>query len=507
MPSPNVLLPYQQRWIQDKSPIKVIEKSRRIGISWAEAADCAILAAQTGSGGSDVYYLGYNESMAQLWIEDVAFWSRHYQLAASLISEVVIVDDDKSILTFQIRFASGYKVTALSSRPNNLRGKQGKIVLDEAAFHPDLEELLKAAIALLMWGGQISIISTHNGIDNPFNQLVENIRTGKKTKYSLHRVTVDDAVREGLYKRICGRLNTEWSTFGEEAWRKELFEAYGDSANEELLCIPRSNSEIYFPSTLVEGRMSVQYSVVRLNLKDDFNAKNEFERRDEVSHWLKDNVQPLIDKLPIDMRSYYGMDFGRTNDLTSIAPILEMHNLRRYCPFIVELRNVPIRQQEQILYFIADRLPNFCGAAMDARGNGQAIAEFATQRYGSRIISVMLTPEKYRIIMPRYKTALEDNMFLMPKDADILADHRAVRLENGVPKIPDTGRYKGSDGNKRHGDSLIALAFGYYAAVEKAGITIQATNSYKDVTPRTSGRDYFPGSSLSNGRGALRNIF
>src|SRR5258708_5439613 len=32
----NVLLPYQMRWIADPAPVKVAEKSRRVGITWAE---------------------------------------------------------------------------------------------------------------------------------------------------------------------------------------------------------------------------------------------------------------------------------------------------------------------------------------------------------------------------------------------------------------------------------------------------------------------------------------
>ena len=43
--SPAVLLAYQQRWCADQSPVKVIEKSRRVGLSWGEAADSALLAA------------------------------------------------------------------------------------------------------------------------------------------------------------------------------------------------------------------------------------------------------------------------------------------------------------------------------------------------------------------------------------------------------------------------------------------------------------------------------
>lgn len=514
MQTPYLLLGYQQRWIADKSPIKVCEKSRRIGISWAEAADCALLAAETGRHGSDVYYIGYNEDMARVWIEDVAWWSRNYQLAASEMESVVIKDDDKDILAYQIRFASGNKVTALSSRPNNLRGKQGKIVIDEAAFHPELGELLKAAIALLMWGGRISIISTHDGIDNPFNQLIEEIRALKKA-YSLHTITIDDALKDGLYERICLAQGIPYTLEGEFAWRAELFKAYGDAANEELLCIPRSNSEIYFPGTLIEARMSSDYSIIRLNLANEFNLYSEFDRRKLVDDWIKDHLEPLLSIMDRNLRHYYGMDFGRTQDLSVIAPIVELAKLKRCCPFLIELRNVPIRQQEQILYFMADRLPNFTAAAMDGRGNGQAIAEFAKQRYGSRVEAVMLTAEKYRDMVPRYKASLEDGMFVMPKDADVLADHRAVKLENGVPKIPDTGRFKGSDGNKRHGDSFVALVMGYYAATEHAGVHIGQLGQAAAGSDRHTARNVFTISDAYGGkqrvptinRGNIRGLF
>ncbi|WP_237172077.1 hypothetical protein [Pandoraea norimbergensis] len=36
--APPVLMAYQQSWVADKSPLKVIEKSRRTGLTWGEAA-------------------------------------------------------------------------------------------------------------------------------------------------------------------------------------------------------------------------------------------------------------------------------------------------------------------------------------------------------------------------------------------------------------------------------------------------------------------------------------
>ena len=50
---PAVLLPYQQRWLADKAQVKVVEKSRRIGLSWAEACDSVLCAARkTAKGGT-----------------------------------------------------------------------------------------------------------------------------------------------------------------------------------------------------------------------------------------------------------------------------------------------------------------------------------------------------------------------------------------------------------------------------------------------------------------------
>ncbi|MFW8236595.1 hypothetical protein ACOID8_34120, partial [Klebsiella pneumoniae] len=90
--------------------------------------------------------------------------------------------------------------------------------------------------------------------------------------------------------------------------------------------------------------------------------------------------------------------------------------------------------------------PRFTGGAFDARGNGQYLAEVAMQRYGaSRIQQVMLSEGWYREHMPPVKAALEDGTLDgLPRDADILADLRAVQVIKGVPRIPET-RTTGED--------------------------------------------------------------
>ncbi|MBF0309474.1 MAG: hypothetical protein HQL56_08105 [Magnetococcales bacterium] len=462
-PPPPVLLPYQQRWCADPASVKVIEKSRRVGLSWAEAGDSALLAASQK--GMDVWYVGYNKEMAQEFVRDCGEWSKHYQLAVSAIEEEHILQDgdEKSILAYVIRYASGYRVTALSSRPSNLRGKQGRIIIDEAAFHDDLPELLKAALAFLMWGGQVHVISTHNGVDNAFAELVGDIRAGKRP-YSLHRVTLDDALADGLYRRIALVTGKVWSQEAETSWREELMRSYGDAAEEELNCIPQGGGGKFLSRALIEQRMSAQTPVLRLSRDDAFGTWPEHIRQADIREWCEANLLPLLLALPAGSRAFFGMDFGRSGDLSVMAPLIQGQDLTRRPPFLVELRNIPFHQQRDILFYLADRLPGLLGGALDARGNGQYLAEVAVQRYGSRVQAVMLTEGWYREQMPPFKAALEDGTLAdLPRDADILDDLRALEMVKGVARLTDS-RQTGQDQGKRHGDAAIALALAFYAS-------------------------------------------
>lgn len=464
-----ILLPYQKRWVRDKSKLKIAEKSRRIGLTWAEAADDSLHA--SSSEGSDVWYLGYSKDMAAEFINDCGKWVGHYNLAASEMEEVLVEDGDpdKAILAYRIKFSSGYRITALSSRPANLRGKQGRVVIDEAAFHDDLPGLLKAAIALLMWGGDVRVISTHFGDDNTFNDLIGEIKSGKK-KYSLHRITIDDALKDGLYKRICQVLKRDWSEKSEAEWRQEMIDFYGDDADEELFCVPSQGSGIYFPRVLVQSCMSADIPVLTLKCKPGFEQLPELVRKQEIEDWCNDNLKPVLDALDPHFKTYFGEDFGRSGDLSVIKPLQESPDLtyREIC--LLELSNVPFKQQEQILFYLVDRLPRFTGGALDARGNGQYLAEVAMQRYGeSRIHQVMLSLQWYAEHMPKYKAAFEDKSVLIAKSADVLNDHRAVRMNKGVAKVPEGKKTKGRDGSQRHGDTAIAGALSWYAVNEIDG--------------------------------------
>jgi len=460
---PPVLLPYQQAWLADDSQLKVSEKSRRTGLTWAEASDDVLIAAAAkNAGGMNVYYIGYNQDMAIEYVEACALWARVFNRAASAVEEGLWEDDsdDKNIKTFTIKFPdSGHRIVALSSRPANLRGKQGVVVIDEAAFHDKLGELLKAALALLIWGGKVRVISTHNGDQNPFNQLINDLRSGRR-KGSVQRITFKEAVAQGLYERVCLRLGREWTKEAQDAWVQEVYDFYGDAAAEELDAVPAEGSGNWLPRALIEARTRQGIPVLRLKKDDEFKQWPSAMREAEIRDWCEEHLKPLLMDLPENLWLAFGEDFARKVDLTVIAPLIIGQDLVRRTPFVVELANVPFEQQRQILHYILDRVPRLQGGAMDATGNGAYLAEVTAQAYGGhRVQEIMLSETWYRENMPPLKAALEDGTLEIPADSFIVDDLRAVQLINGVAKVPNNSRNEG-----RHGDAAIALALAYYAS-------------------------------------------
>lgn len=469
---PSVLLKYQQELLATTALHQVViyEKSRRIGITWGVAADAVLTAASTRSArGMDVHYIGFNLDMTKEFIDTCADWAKSFSYAAGDVEEFLFKDLDehgntKEIQAFRIRFDSGFQINALTSRPRSLRGRQGYVIIDEAAFHDDLKELMKAALALLIWGGKVLVISTHDGIYNPFNEYIQAARAGRN-KYKVLRTTFDDALADGLYKRICLTTQKPYSAEGEAEWRKSIVDFYGEGADEELFCIPRMSAGKFLPSALVESRMET-IPVIHLKLDDAFVHAPEYVRQKTIEDWCVENIKPFIEAMPPDLRTHIGGDVARSGDLTVFWPLQVGDQLVRRPPFVVELKNIPFTSQRQILWYIIDRLPRFESGALDARGLGQQMAEETMQRYGSgRIQCVMTSAKWYLDALPKYKAGLEDGTQILPKDTDILSDHRIAEIINGMPQIPDA-RTKGENGEKRHGDSLIAALMAYWVSLQ-----------------------------------------
>lgn len=479
-----VLMKHQAEWCRIDAPLKGCAKGRRTGITFAEALDDTLVAAaRRTAGGMDVFYVPDTKDKG---LEFIGYCARFARVIAeaqgqglSGIEQFLFVDQDdkgntRQITAWRIRFASGFKIVALSSRPANLRGLQGKVVIDEAAFHLNVQEVLDAATALQIWGGRIVVISSHKGKKNPFNQFIRDIEAGlygPSSDAATLTVTFDDAVKNGLYERVCMVTRETPSAEGKKRWYKRIRAAYGPrkaAMREELDAIPRDGGGLVLPGVWIDAAMTDARPVLRLALDDDFAARPDHERRAWVADWIERYLKPLLQQLDPERRHVFGQDFARHRDFSVITPYEIGADRRRKVPFVIELHKVPTRQQEQILWALIDALPRFGGGAMDATGSGQTLAEYTADKYGhSRIHQVVLNRSWYGQYMPKFIGGFEDGTIDLPRDDDIANDLRAIEDSDGVSMVSKvrTADLKDPD-LYRHGDSAVALCLGWYATLE-----------------------------------------
>lgn len=475
---PEVLLEYQSRAISlldgtAMERVLFIEKSRRIGMTWGLAAYAVLRAGRDRTaGGMDVMYISYSQEMTREFIDACAMWAQAFSVAADEADEVLFDgggEGEKAIQAFRIRFASGFEVMALSSAPRSLRGKQGVVIIDEAAFVDDLAELLKAALAFLMWGGQVVVCSTHDGSDNVFNQYVQDI-LGGRSKYAHMRVDLDDALMAGLFQRICLKQGAEWTPEAEANWRQEIIDFYGGSADEELFCVASQGSGTWLPAPLIEARMTAEGHVLRLELPNDYLHLSEQKQAELMAPFLK-NLEAVLATIDLECDYSFGFDFGRVSDLSTVSLLAIKQRLKRSEKLSVEMRNVPGDEQKLVVSKILERVRSrLVGAAFDATGMGWTVAEDMGRKFGLRedpegsglVMAIKFTEEWYRLQMPPLKTAFEDDQIEIIPDAEHITDLRMIKLIRGIPRVPNVR--EGEKGKKRHGDYGIALALAHYAS-------------------------------------------
>lgn len=477
-----VLMAHQREVVKLQRSIVAVPKGRRTGITFAVMLRKTLVAAASKvAGGDNVYYIGDTREKG---LEAIGYVAKFAQIIAraqgsvSDIEEFLFEDQDpetgktKHITAYRIRFASGFQVCALSSRPANIRGLQGHVVIDEAAFHPDVQGVLDAATALLIWGGQITVISSHNGKNNPFAQFCRDIEAGRYGgDAAVYTVTFDDAVANGLYERVCWMKGEEPTAEGKQKWYAKIRNGYGvrkAAMREELDAIPRDGNGVCLPGVWIDSAQVLpEKTVVRLALDDDFVHKHPDEREAWVADWITRVLDPVLDKLDPSVRHVFSQDYARHRDFSVWGGHALSLGLRRQTRIGIEMHKVPYAQQRQIIFHAIKRLPNRCGGAMDATGSGQALAEEAADKFGhGHVHQINLDRAWYSMWMPKFIQGFEDGLIDLPMDANWAMDLRAIEEIDGVPMVTKLRRKDLKDPElQRHGDSAVMLALGWFASV------------------------------------------
>ncbi|HHE6766898.1 TPA: hypothetical protein ACPE74_001248 [Escherichia coli] len=505
--------------------ILAIPKGRRTGITFAWGLNSTLIAgAQKAAGGDNVYYIGDTKEKGLEFIGYVAKFARviaaQQAQDVSAIEEFLFEDQDEQgntrmIAAYRVRFASGFQVAALSSRPANIRGLQGVVIIDEAAFHADVQGVLDAATALLIWGGRIVVISSENGKNNPFHQFCKDIEEGRYgDDAAVLRITFDDAVTNGLFERVCAMKGEVATVEGKKTWYNRIRNAYGPrkaAMREELDAIPRDGNGICIPGVWIERAMPEERPVIRLALDDDFIHMTEAERAAWGNDWIDRELRPVMaETLNPEQRHVFGMDFARHRHFSSIVPMAIMQNLCRDVPFLLELNNVPSALQQQILFWLIEHLPRQSGGAMDATGPGMVLAEYTADRYGRpRIAEITLNRKWYGFWMPKFTGLFEDSMIILPRDENTAQDLRAVENIDGVPMVASLEKKDLKDPELvRHGDTAIAGCLANYAALNLATEIAFESTGERDIFRVLSGfgDSSSAGEFTDTGFGTVRGI-
>ena len=518
-----VLMAHQVECLKYDVSILAIPKGRRTGITFAWGLNSTLIAgAQKAAGGDNVYYIGDTKEKGLEFIGYVAKFARviaaQQAQDVSAIEEFLFEDQDEQgntrmIAAYRVRFASGFQVAALSSRPANIRGLQGVVIIDEAAFHADVQGVLDAATALLIWGGRIVVISSENGKNNPFHQFCKDIEEGRYgDDAAVLRITFDDAVTNGLFERVCAMKGEVATVEGKKTWYNRIRNAYGPrkaAMREELDAIPRDGNGICIPGVWIERAMPEERPVIRLALDDDFIHMTEAERAAWGNDWIDRELRPVMaETLNPEQRHVFGMDFARHRHFSSIVPMAIMQNLCRDVPFLLELNNVPSALQQQILFWLIE--PRQSGGAMDATGPGMVLAEYTADRYGRpRIAEITLNRKWYGFWMPKFTGLFEDSMIILPRDENTAQDLRAVENIDGVPMVASLEKKDLKDPELvRHGDTAIAGCLANYAALNLATEIAFESTGERDIFRVLSGfgDSSSAGEFTDTGFGTVRGI-
>lgn len=462
-----LLLPYQAKWIKDPARLKLCEKSRQIGWTWSTAY--AIVSRKSLVDAKlDAWISSRDEIQARLFLEDCKSFATLLNIGAQDLGERVI--DDKGHSAYVLSFANGLRAHSMSSNPDAQAGKRGDRALDEFALHPDPRKLYSIAKPGITWGGKMEIFSTHRGTANFFNELITEVKEkGNPKGFSLHRVTLQDALDQGFLFKLQSKLPEDDPIQQlDEAGYFDLTRAGSadeESFLQEYMCVPGDDTTAFLSYDLI-GTCLMRGAD---NLKVSTEATVDHAGRKGRIRRLQTLSLEQIAALPFDL--YAGVDIGRLHDLT--VPWVAANMAGVLVPVaIIEMECVAFARQEAELYpFLG--LPNFRRACIDETGLGRQFVERAQVKFGRyKVEGITFTPAMKEELAYPLRAAFEDRTTRMPDDKFLISDHRAIKKEQTAG---DHVRFSADSGKNGHADRFWGHALCKHASKPASGAPVEMT--------------------------------
>lgn len=431
------LLPYQTRWVEDQSLLRIMEKTRRCGITFGTAYDLVRYHSQN-TALVDSWISSRDDTTAKLFLQTCMGFARVLDKGAQDLGQQVL-DADKGHSAYVARFSNHTAINSLASNPDVFAGKGGNVELDEFALRKDPRAVYAIAMATMDWGGRMAIISTHRGSANFFNELIVEIREkGNPKGFSLHRVTLQDALDQFFLWKLQTKLPDgdprlemdEVDYFNYQRSRAPDEETF----LQEYMCTPADDASAFLSYDLIA---SCEYSGGEDWQVDLADAKGQL---------------------------YVGVDVGRDHDLTVIWVVEKLGDVA-FTRRVIELKAETFDAQEHALYQVL-QLPQVRRCCIDRTGIGRQFTERAQKRFGTyKVEAVNFSgPVKEELAYP-LRAAFEDKTVRIPGSPQIRSDLRAIKKETTAA---GNIRFTADRGKNGHSDRFWALALALHAGKHAA---------------------------------------
>lgn len=335
------LLPYQRRWVDDKSRFKIGCWARQTGKDFSTAAE--IVEDMIENPKTMWMIVAPSERQSLESLDKVKTWLEAYSI---VFTEDEVPLDDSDIRGASIVLPNGSRCIAVPGKPSTVRGMSCNVVFTEFSFFEDPDGTWKAVLPSItnpLRGGEkkVRIISTPNGKSGKGQRFYEILKDnffspveGRKQVWSVHFVTLKDAIDDGLpvdYDALAAAINDP------AAQAQEMDLEFLDGTY-QLLAWDMINA-----AESAEAAMTPP-----------------------IDYWL--TTTETI---------YLGIDFGRSNDPTvcwACALVGDVMVTRE----VLYLRDVPSDRQEQILGL---RIAKSFRTCFDYTGPGIGLGDYLVRAH------------------------------------------------------------------------------------------------------------------------------
>jgi len=426
-------LPYQEEWIRDESRAKLAEKSRRVGLTFAEEYRRVERIAARGAR-YDAYITSKDEGLAKQFIRECRQHATVFQIGQMETGEEIFGHGKEASTAYTLEAATGRRIYSLSSNPDQQAGRAGDRTADEFALHKEQRQLYAIMAPGIKWGGQMSIFSTHRGVGSFFNGLIAEVKEkGNPKKFSLHSIPITKAVEQGLWIKIKSQLPQDdpQRELTDDEFLQACRDEMPDEASflQEYMCIPEDDADSFIGWDLITARSSSA---------------------------IED-----IDWRTLPGPFFLGYDVARRKDLSVITLYHLAGGHLVQCAEIHLTKQTFTAQQKALYALLEDR--RIKRACIDATGLGAMMAEQAAERYGKgRVSEVVFTAASKAELAWPFRQRFEDGTITIYDDYKLHADLRSVKKKTTASgAVVFTSEAGETDG---HADRFWSHALAVHAA-------------------------------------------